>query len=195
MGHFLRKKRKELGLSVEEVAKKLKNSTTHVFELERGVRKVPISRLEEVAKVFGTDPVEIWIAYQLPGWEIVEKQRKQNELSRHKLPLFDSPVMGQNLPKKGEIDVFDSFVKQHHEEGAEALLPDIEQRILHGEQKYGYRLETNNGRSAAKDLYEELLDALVYLHQFQLEGGKETLRFHRTLERYAVQVKNVLGDD
>ncbi len=45
------------------------------------------------------------------------------------------------------------------------LMIDLEARARMGEAKYGTRLKAHNGRDALVDLYQELLDAWVYLRQ------------------------------
>jgi hypothetical protein len=52
----------------------------------------------------------------------------------------------------------------------EDIANDIETRAQFGEKKYGTRLLTNNGRDVILDLYQELLDALMYSKQAELEG-------------------------
>lgn len=42
------------------------------------------------------------------------------------------------------------------------VLADIRERDQHGRQKYGTPLQPFNGRDSLRDLYEELLDAVVY---------------------------------
>jgi hypothetical protein len=42
---------------------------------------------------------------------------------------------------------------------------DIEARAQEGEQKYGERLTTHNGRDALVDAYQEVLDTAMYLRQ------------------------------
>lgn len=42
---------------------------------------------------------------------------------------------------------------------------DLEARVKQGLQTYGEVLTTNNGRDALWDLYEELLDACMYIRQ------------------------------
>ena len=49
---------------------------------------------------------------------------------------------------------------------------DLEARAKLGEQKYGERLKANNGRDGLIDLYQELLDASVYIKQVLVEEGK-----------------------
>lgn len=50
------------------------------------------------------------------------------------------------------------------------VILDIEGRITHGEEKYGQRVRAFNGRDAMRDLYQELMDALVYTKQNLMEG-------------------------
>lgn len=52
---------------------------------------------------------------------------------------------------------------------AEIVLRDIQSRVDAGEQKYGKKLQTFNGRDALWDLYQELIDAVMYLRQAILE--------------------------
>ena len=47
---------------------------------------------------------------------------------------------------------------------------DLELRAQLGEYKYGERLRAFNGRDPRVDLYQELLDALNYLRQWQEES-------------------------
>jgi len=42
---------------------------------------------------------------------------------------------------------------------------DLEERAKEGEQKYGERLTTFNGRDALIDAYQEALDLALYLRQ------------------------------
>ena len=51
-----------------------------------------------------------------------------------------------------------------------SLADDIEARIRMGEKKYGSRLKAFNGRDVFTDLGQELLDAINYSKQAQLEG-------------------------
>lgn len=63
----------------------------------------------------------------------------------------------QKEPTKGKTPV------------AEYVLADIEARVKLGKKRYGTLLHTNNGRSALWDLYQELLDAVMYCRQEILE--------------------------
>ena len=50
------------------------------------------------------------------------------------------------------------------------VLKDIEARIELGKERYGTLLQTHNGRDALVDLYEELMDALMYTKQLMMEN-------------------------
>lgn len=58
----------------------------------------------------------------------------------------------------------------------ELVIADMKERDRIGEQRYGTRLQANNGRDALVDLYQELLDAAVYTRQLieerKLKGEK-----------------------
>lgn len=49
------------------------------------------------------------------------------------------------------------------------VLQDIQDRDEFGQKKYGTRLQPFNGRNVLTDLYQELLDAVVYIRQLIYE--------------------------
>lgn len=51
------------------------------------------------------------------------------------------------------------------------VVEDIRTRLAHGIEKYGTGLQPHNGRDALQDLYEELLDAVMYIKQLMVERG------------------------
>jgi hypothetical protein len=53
------------------------------------------------------------------------------------------------------------------------VLADMQGRDRQGEKQYGVRLQPHNGRDALKDLYQELLDAIVYCRQAIYERDGE----------------------
>lgn len=53
------------------------------------------------------------------------------------------------------------------------VIADMAERKAHGLRKYNSLLQTGNGRSFKLDLYEELLDAIVYLRGM-IEEEKES---------------------
>lgn len=60
-------------------------------------------------------------------------------------------------PKQGEQVVID------------VVLADLRERAETGKRKYGTYLETNNGRNALWDAYQEAIDLVMYLRQALLE--------------------------
>ena len=60
---------------------------------------------------------------------------------------------------------------QHNTEPGvfDLVIDDLEERDELGKIRYGTRLQPNNGRDALIDLYQELLDAVVYLRQLLYE--------------------------
>lgn len=70
---------------------------------------------------------------------------------------MSNPYTHEPPPKKGKIAV------------ADFVLKDIQDRIDIGYKKYGTKLETNNGRDALMDAYQESLDLVMYLRQAILE--------------------------
>jgi hypothetical protein len=52
---------------------------------------------------------------------------------------------------------------------AELVIDDMRDRMAHGIETYGVALQAFNGRDQLRDLYEELLDACVYLRALMIE--------------------------
>jgi len=84
---------------------------------------------------------------------------------------FD-PEAGQPLPitTKQSVDVAVEVAEDLKKVGFGDIAEDVEARIRIGERKYGKRLQSFNGRDALKDLYDEVLDALNYSKQLELEN-------------------------
>lgn len=60
-------------------------------------------------------------------------------------------------------------IPNHHPALWDLIISDMKGRDELGLKNYGTRLQPFNGRSAIKDVYEELLDGMVYLKQLQIE--------------------------
>lgn len=69
------------------------------------------------------------------------------------------PERDQPAPKPGKLPV------------QEIMILAIQERRAYGKKKYGRILETDNGRDALKDAWEEALDLFTYLTQARLERG------------------------
>ena len=52
------------------------------------------------------------------------------------------------------------------------VLADLTNRALEGKEKYGEPLKAHNGRNALWDLYQELLDAAMYIRQLIQEQAE-----------------------
>jgi len=67
-------------------------------------------------------------------------------------------IKDQPKPKKNNLPaVWDLVIK------------DMKERDEFGLNRYGVRLQPYNGRNSLQDLYEELLDAVVYIRQLIYE--------------------------
>lgn len=62
-------------------------------------------------------------------------------------------------------------VEELEYDGYEELANDIHERAEMGKQKYGTLLKPFNGRNALNDLYQEVLDAIVYMRQALYEDS------------------------
>ena len=69
------------------------------------------------------------------------------------------------MPTKKEEHVEERVPAQHGREISVLVKQDIDARIAQGIATYGEPLRAFNGRNATKDLYEELLDAAMYVRQ------------------------------
>ena len=72
-------------------------------------------------------------------------------------PAPTSAAIPQASPRPGRALVLD------------AVLADLKERADVGRQKYGTLLETNKGRDALMDAYQEALDLVMYLKQTLME--------------------------
>ena len=69
------------------------------------------------------------------------------------------PERDQPMPRPGRVPV------------QRVLQACIAERAEYGRRKYGTVLETDNGRDALTDAWEEALDLVTYLTQMRLERG------------------------
>ena len=73
--------------------------------------------------------------------------------------------------------------------GKQAVLPeliqDLQARVEVGIKQYGMPLETNNGRDALMDCYQEMLDGAMYMKQFMMERGSTFLEFERAIRKWS----------
>jgi hypothetical protein len=65
---------------------------------------------------------------------------------------------------------------------ADYVLRDIQERVAAGYQKYGTKLQTFNRRDPLWDLYQELIDAVMYIRQEILERDSYKKKIEEIVE-------------
>lgn len=73
------------------------------------------------------------------------------------------------------------------------VIKDMEARRLHGIEKYGVPVQPGNGRDALIDLYQELLDACVYIRQ-ELEKQSIYRKLVEDVRAYVLHHGVLLGE-
>ena len=88
---------------------------------------------------------------------------------------MSSPSQPEPAPQPGETRVLDLALKRWHDKPCgEQIQADLIARAEEGLKKYGTYLETNNGRDALMDAYQEALDLLMCLEQENAERNIRT---------------------
>lgn len=85
------------------------------------------------------------------------KTKLENILKQHEHDADGCTCKQTTPPYTGKTRVLD------------CVFEDLRARAEMGRNKYGHYLETNNGRNALQDAYEEALDMCMYLKQWLLE--------------------------
>lgn len=76
VGENIKKRRKELNLSVDEVAKRLNKNRATIYRYENNdIENMPITVLNRLSKILEISPMA------LMGWEEVSVQEKYNQLT------------------------------------------------------------------------------------------------------------------
>ena len=174
IGERIKQRRKELGLSAEEVAEKMKVSAATVYRYESSdILNMGIDKLELIAKALKTTP-----AY-LMGWE------DENELPPYPNIM---PIKTKKFPLLGEIACGEPiFATEEHESYVEAgadIRADfclkakgdsmINARIMDGDIVFIRKQPTvNNGQIAAVIIDDEATLKRVYYYP---EKGKLMLQ-------------------
>lgn len=91
----LKKMRKERGLSMDEVAKRLSVSRQTVFKYEHGIiTNIPLEKIEVLAELYGVEPADI------VGWEEVEQPKKK----ARRVPVYGRIAAGLPLEAVQDVD-------------------------------------------------------------------------------------------
>lgn len=86
---------------------------------------------------------------------------------------MSNAAIEQSLPKPGQQSVLPAVIRHAEVMDCREIIPDLRARAEVGHERYGTYLMTHNGRDALMDCYQELLDALMYIHQAMLERDDE----------------------
>lgn len=85
VGERIKKRRKELNLSVDEIAKKLNKNRATIYRYENNdIENMPITVLNRLSKILETSPMV------LMGWIESPVQEKYNQLSSEQKKNIDS---------------------------------------------------------------------------------------------------------
>lgn len=87
---------------------------------------------------------------------------------------------------KSEFDTQKDPIKNDSEPIWKLVIEDMQKRDNTGFKKYGTRLQAFNGRNSVIDIYEELLDAVVYMKQ-QIEEKKEIVAFLKKISNGPIE--------
>ena len=82
---------------------------------------------------------------------------------------MNSAAIEQPAPTAGQEKVLPAAIRYVEQMDVEELAADLEARAEMGYGRYGTYLRTHNGRDAAMDCYQELLDGLMYIMQAMME--------------------------
>ncbi len=92
----------------------------------------------------------------------MEKIQLLCEIGKFQICVENGIIVAKASPKSIGSIIINTFV-------GELVVKDMQARIDMGIKKYGTKLQTNNGRDALQDAYEEALDLVMYLKQIILE--------------------------
>lgn len=89
-GEKIRTRRKELGMSVDELAQKVGKNRATIYRYESDAIEMPASMLQPLANALSTSPDEL-MSWELILKDITEREEKMNEL----LPLLQDGVASE----------------------------------------------------------------------------------------------------
>lgn len=105
IGKRIKERRKELGLSVDDVAIKLNKNRATIYRYESNdIEKLPVDILEPLAKVLNTTP-----AY-LMGWNEIEETLECNTLSKNEIELLNKYNKLNDLGKNRLLDYSNDLI-------------------------------------------------------------------------------------
>lgn len=103
---FLYRKRRELGLTQEEVAARLHISLTSYRKIEAGKTRLISPRIDDLARIFGTDPQKILFGYTLADRgdsvlkdeydNMMERLSSENDRLREKIHMLEEIILSKD---------------------------------------------------------------------------------------------------
>lgn len=84
--------------------------------------------------------------------------------------LYRQAIPGQTGSSKEVSPELDRWLSERLEPGIDVIRSMVLLKCEEGEEKYGTRLHTFNGRDPLVDLAQELVDGLQYAHQARMEA-------------------------
>lgn len=105
IGKRIKERRKELGLSVDDVAIKLNKNRATIYRYESNdIEKLPVNILEPLAKVLHTTP-----AY-LMGWDEKDENAERDTLSKNEIELLNKYNKLNDLGKNRLLDYSNDLI-------------------------------------------------------------------------------------
>jgi hypothetical protein len=109
-----------------------------------------------------------------PMAEAIEAYPEFTKKTMEELVYKENPLVDLHEPPPRDSwhpAIQPMVVEELQFEGYNELADDIHKRAEMGKQKYGTLLKPFNGRNALTDLYQEVLDAIVYMRQVLYEDS------------------------
>lgn len=106
IGQKVKQRRKELGLSVDEIAKKLNKNRATIYRYESGdIGEIPISVLEPLSKVLRTTPADLlgWYEHEPNDTDLLPAILKDHKLKQHIKKL----IQLNNINKESVYNMID----------------------------------------------------------------------------------------
>lgn len=79
LGEVIKRRREELALSQEELARRVDVHTIYVFHLEQGSRNVNLNALDGISEVLGCKPSELFAEAELKAFHAAGEHAAANE--------------------------------------------------------------------------------------------------------------------
>jgi hypothetical protein len=103
------------------------------------------------------------------------KEEKMNDIYNAAISKPSPPIIVSRCCPTGCAGTPQPPPSPGNRDVADCVLADIQARIALGQERYGTKLQTHNGRDALWDAYQEAIDLVMYLRQAILERDEEQM--------------------